>query len=288
MNSGEFIRELEYLLQDIPDADREDAVAYYRDYLEEAGPEGEEAALREFGSPERVAAIIRSDWSGVLEDGGEFTEAGYQDERFRDPNFQLVERRELPEMSGEDGAEAGAGRMSFGERLRHEWDQRFGWRFQGRPGPGRQETWQRTSGTQASGWQEAGRHRSDSRLKRFLKVALLLVLLAMLAPTAWSVGTSVAAVGIGIVLLLAVLFVGIGLLTAAAFVGAVACVVAGICCLLVHPGGGILLGGIGMLLAGLGLIGIAVSVLVYGEFLPYIIRSLTGLVGRMFRRERRR
>lgn len=87
MNRAEFIRELEYLLQDLPEADREDAIAYYRDYLEEAGEEGEAQVLQEFGSPERVAAIIRSDLNGGLENGGEFTESGYQDERFRDPNF---------------------------------------------------------------------------------------------------------------------------------------------------------------------------------------------------------
>lgn len=83
MTRKEFMRQLEYLLQDIPDEEREEAVAYYRDYLEEAGDEGEEEALKEFGSPERVAAIIRSDLNGNLEDGGSFTESGYGDERFR-------------------------------------------------------------------------------------------------------------------------------------------------------------------------------------------------------------
>lgn len=76
MNRDEFMRELEYLLADIPDEEKADAVGYYRDYLEEAGPEGEEAVIREFGSPERIAAIIRSDLAGNLEDGGEFTETG--------------------------------------------------------------------------------------------------------------------------------------------------------------------------------------------------------------------
>ena len=55
MNKGEFMRELEYLLQDISDEDKKDAIAYYEDYLEEAGEENEEAVILEFGSPERVA-----------------------------------------------------------------------------------------------------------------------------------------------------------------------------------------------------------------------------------------
>ena len=34
---------------------------------------------------------------GHLEDGGEFTEKGYQDERFRDPNYQVAKRYDLPD-----------------------------------------------------------------------------------------------------------------------------------------------------------------------------------------------
>ena len=55
MRKEEFFDKLEYLLQDIPDQDREDALDYYRDYLAEAGSGNEEAAIEDFGSPERVA-----------------------------------------------------------------------------------------------------------------------------------------------------------------------------------------------------------------------------------------
>lgn len=85
MTRDAFMRELEYLLQDVQDDEKEEALQYYRDYFDEAGPENEEQVIREFGSPERVAAIIRSDLAGNLEEGGAFTESGYTDERFRDP-----------------------------------------------------------------------------------------------------------------------------------------------------------------------------------------------------------
>lgn len=97
MNREEFMKELEHLLSDIPDEDKAEAIGYYRDYLEEAGDKNEEAAMKEFGSPERIAAIIRSDLSGNLEEGGEFTDKGYQDERFRDPNYQVAKRYDLPD-----------------------------------------------------------------------------------------------------------------------------------------------------------------------------------------------
>ena len=77
MSREEFMRRLEYLLSDIPDEEKSDAIGYYRDYLEEAGWENEEQVIKDFGSPERIAAIIRTEISGNLEDGGEFTEKGY-------------------------------------------------------------------------------------------------------------------------------------------------------------------------------------------------------------------
>ena len=70
MNREEFMKELEYLLMDIPEEDKQDAVAYYRDYLEDAGDEHEQEVIQEFGSPERVAAIIRADLGGRLELSG--------------------------------------------------------------------------------------------------------------------------------------------------------------------------------------------------------------------------
>lgn len=107
MNRDEFMRELEYLLADIPDEEKEDAIEYYRDYLEEAGAENEDSVIREFGSPERIAAMIRADMNGHLKDGGEFTESGYQDERFRDPNFQMAKRYDLPEVTEQPEKDSG-------------------------------------------------------------------------------------------------------------------------------------------------------------------------------------
>ena len=97
MDRNEFMEQLEYLLLDIPQEEKEDALAYYRDYLDEAGDDAENA-LKEFGSPERIAAIIRSDLAGGMEEGGEFTERGFEDERFKDPRDQVAERLDLPEI----------------------------------------------------------------------------------------------------------------------------------------------------------------------------------------------
>ena len=115
MNRETFLRELEYLLQDMGEEERADALAYYRDYLDEAGPENEEKVIREFGSPERVAAMIRAGEKGGMEDGGEFTETGYGDERFKDPGYE-VRRPERRSAHEESRAERGENDRSQGER----------------------------------------------------------------------------------------------------------------------------------------------------------------------------
>lgn len=85
MNRLIFLKELEYLLQDIAEEDKRDAIQYYYDYFDDAGLENEEVVLNELGSPERVAAIIRADLNSELCDNGEFTESGYTDPRFEEP-----------------------------------------------------------------------------------------------------------------------------------------------------------------------------------------------------------
>ena len=61
MGKEEFLKRLTDLLRDIPEEEMEDAVSYYRSYLEEAGPDREEEVLAGFGTPEQVAAAIRAD-----------------------------------------------------------------------------------------------------------------------------------------------------------------------------------------------------------------------------------
>ena len=64
MNKQEFLRQLETLLQNIPTSEREEAMEYYRNYFEDAGPEKEEDIIQELGSPEKVAESIRKDIFG--------------------------------------------------------------------------------------------------------------------------------------------------------------------------------------------------------------------------------
>ncbi len=55
----EFMERLRALLMDLPQSVREEALQYYRDYLDDVGKEKEKAALKALGSPEQAAEDIR-------------------------------------------------------------------------------------------------------------------------------------------------------------------------------------------------------------------------------------
>ena len=59
MSKEEYLAELERNLRKLPEEEREEAMQYYREYLEEAG-ENVEEVIEKLGSPKEVAnGIIR-------------------------------------------------------------------------------------------------------------------------------------------------------------------------------------------------------------------------------------
>lgn len=93
MNRIEFMNQLRALLTDLPVNEREEALTYYENYFEDAGSDNEAKIIREFGSPGRLAAIIREE----VYDGGSSFEENTQNNEFtkksdsahkdqRDPN----------------------------------------------------------------------------------------------------------------------------------------------------------------------------------------------------------
>lgn len=259
MRKDEFFRHLEYLLQDVPEADREEAMNYYRDYLEEAGPENEAEVLREFGSPERIASIIRSDHIGNLEDGGSFTERGYEDERFREPNYQLVKRMEAPEEQTETDSGRAKDQNQTGNRENGSYDA---------------ETY-------------AG-EKSKKRSSGCLKAALALILLATAGPALLGAGGAAVGISIGILTAIAVVLFSLAIVTLAFLVSGVALVGAGIAVLWSEPMEALMSIGIGLFVLGLGLLALVVSVWFYGKLVPRIFRGIGGIIDAVSDRIRRR
>lgn len=260
MRKEEFLRQLEYLLQDMPEGDKEEAIQYYRDYLEEAGPEHEEKAVEEFGSPERVAAIIRADMMGNLEEGGAFTETGYEDERFRDPNYQVAKRFDLPEEKKDYHSTDGAKDAEYRQTYRSRYD----------------------DGYKNQRAAETYNHVEKERWTcKPLKWVLWAVLLIMASPFLIGAGGIVCGLFVGLVSLLAGGIITVLCLTAAAFVAAVVFAAFGVVFLASSPLEGLMLIGLAIAGFGCGLVGIVITVVLIGTFIPFLWRCLVKFV-RMF------
>ena len=64
MSRTEFMKQLESLLQNIPDTEREEALQYYNEYFNDAGPENEQNVIEALGNPMKVAENIKKDIFG--------------------------------------------------------------------------------------------------------------------------------------------------------------------------------------------------------------------------------
>ena len=61
MNRTEYMRQLESLLQIISVTEREEALQYYNEYFNDAGPENEQNVIEALGNPAKVAENIKKD-----------------------------------------------------------------------------------------------------------------------------------------------------------------------------------------------------------------------------------
>ncbi len=97
MNRMEFMAELERLLADMPDEERQAAVQYYADYFADAGVENESEVIKELVSPAKVAESIKADYYGT-----EFNE-----EKFDRKDY--MEKYGQRSSAGRDGGQGTAG-----------------------------------------------------------------------------------------------------------------------------------------------------------------------------------
>lgn len=88
MNRAEYMRELERLLQNIPENERVEALTYYEEYFNDAGAENEQQVIAELGAPSRVADNIKEGLRGNM--GCQNTGTGYQNTGFQHIGTQNV------------------------------------------------------------------------------------------------------------------------------------------------------------------------------------------------------
>lgn len=116
MSRKEYMEQLSYLLQGIPENEKEEALAYYEDYFVEAGEGNAAQVIETLGSPEKVAAIIKD---GLIEGSDqtiEYTETGYQDDKFSE--FRDVPKPQMNFDSEQEQAKDTQGHLPKSNRNR--------------------------------------------------------------------------------------------------------------------------------------------------------------------------
>lgn len=281
MNRAEFMGQLERLLYDIPEYERQDALDYYNDYFDEAGPENERELIHKLGSPGKVAAIIKAN----LEKGqehGEFTEHGYREtageEELWTPAKRPAEEREQKRSfhsrtytrRGMDGGEQR-------ERARAEQESGgMGWN---------ESTSQDSRGTWDGGaqreydWEEPG----EGRRRGAGMGTLFIIVLVFASPVLLGIGGGALGVLFGLFsalvgLVFGALGAGIGLLAG----GAIG-IIKGVFLCVSSPAVGIVTMGLSFLSVGAGLV--LMLLFIWGlKLIPRFVRWAIDLVSRVIHR----
>lgn len=112
MNRAEFMRQLESLLTNIPQTEREEALRYYNCYFDDAGVENEQDVLEALGNPARVAENIKRDLTG----------SGYREEDLRrnSVNHPVVKYQNTEGSDGQSGGTQRAGSYEDSKQAKSE------------------------------------------------------------------------------------------------------------------------------------------------------------------------
>lgn len=93
MDRAEYIKKLEYLLQDISEEERKEAIEFYENYFDEAGEENEQKIIEELGEAEKVAAIIKAGLNGQFEENMSSGNDGFYNQDYQ-RNYEVIETKQ--------------------------------------------------------------------------------------------------------------------------------------------------------------------------------------------------
>lgn len=319
MNREEFMRQLEQMLGGISESERSEALSFYQDYFDDAGPENEGAVIRELGSPGKVAAIIKADLNSSSRDYGQFTEHGFVDDRIK-------EGENMPQPSEEKKQEDEGEKQGFGQKeyWQNRWEQAKQ-SFQGQrkedggPYGGTQDTYGSQAGSGYGGGQTYGGENSyggsnsdnaygpysqtgntyggsygsytgssrprrryrDPRRRSGGNLLLIIIVIIVLSPLILGLGAG--AVGVIFGAIGGILGLALGIIAAVfgCLVGGIASIVWGVIKCFVSPGVGILAIGTGSLAIALGILGLILLVWLFGKVLPWLVRKLVALCSKL-------
>lgn len=316
MNRTEFMSSLTALLQDVPPAEREEAITYYNEYFDDAGEGNEAGVIAALGSPEELARAIKA---GLFDggNGGEFTESGFHGYEQRTKN-QIMSTTQQQGGAQADGAGSAYGRQanggnsaqgSYGQQADGAGSAYGGQANGGNSAYGRQTNAGNGAyggyGQQAAGGgntyggysrqtagagntyggygqQAAGQGRPQKEAMTGRQIALIIVLAVVLSPVWIGVLGGLFGGGVGILAGLLGVFIAFLVVGIVLTVAGIALVIAGFAALISAPLGGLCLVGGGLIMVAVGLVFVWLMVLVVGTAIPALFRGCVNLCRRLF------
>lgn len=268
MNKIEFMRQLERLLQNISEQERQEALHYYADYFDDAGPENEQAVIEALGNPARVAENIRRDLYGAGYGDGDVTRKPVTGRELTEYGTNVEEeRRQEDSMQNTLAQGARQEEPVYAGALAGSW--------QNKPQP--YPTWE-NSGRDSSG--------QDGKKGKSLSTGMivLIVLLCIFGSPliAGALGGVVGILGCLISLIAAwfVVILAFGIAALACVVIGIVISIVGVAGMGIHPLAGLGLIGGGFITVGIGLLFMILTVLMAGVATPAIFRGISHLFSR--------
>lgn len=297
MNRTEFMSRLTALLQDVPPAEREEAITYYNEYFDDAGEGNEAGVIAALGSPEELARAIRA---GLFDGGnaGEFTESGFHSYEQRNKN-QLMSTdgtQDGAQRTGsafrgdsQNGAQAaGAGNAygAYGQQTNGAGNAYGAYGQQANSAGTYGAYGQQAAGAGNTyggyGRQTAGQGRPQKKPMTGGQIALIIVLAVLLSPVWLGVLGGLFGGGVGILAGLLGIFIAFLVVGVVLTVVGIALVIAGFVAMFGAPLGGLCMIGGGLIMVAVGLVFVWLMVLVVGTAIPALFRGCVNLCHRLF------
>lgn len=262
MTKHEFFEELNQLLEDISQEEKEEAIRYYENYFDDAGIENEEAILKELVSPQKVANSIKvlinlNEAEG--KEQGYFTEKGYVEGINNNSQAVIISDRKNRENSFQQATD--------------KKDDTRGNQFH-------------SHSNQYSDSKQNNKSGYESAPKGKRNLLLLLVLGLFLLPVGIPLIISVLAVLFSVAVTVIVLWVAFLITCIAMLLSSVIVIVISFIQFFTMPAVGFLLAGIGLILFGVGILLTLVTIWMTRVLLPFLFNSIINLIKLPFKNRR--
>lgn len=258
MNREQFIAQLARLLQDLPPAERQEAIRYYQEYFDDAGEENEDAVIQELGSPGKVAASIKAN----LQYGGSTFGANGTD----------------MENTGTESQTKDADGWQQNGQTMNRWNQstQQGWQNADTQGQnGQQQTWQNRSTQSPYAMQARKPKRGVGGW------ALLIIILVFASPMLLGVGGGALGIFIGILATVFALWISFFAVAIGMIGGGIAVLIKGILHAISSPAAGLVSMGGGLICIALGILCAVFFLWFTFQLCPRVLRTTLNFISRI-------